>query len=78
MRILVLAKPGSKKEGVEKIWKDLLTGYDIYKVKINAKPVKWKANEAIIEVLADYFKTKKNKIKILKWNTAKYKLIEID
>jgi len=77
MKILVQAKPWSKKEWIEKIWKDLLTWYDIYKVKVSAKPIKWEANKAIVEKLAQYFKVPKSKIIIEKGGSSKYKLISI-
>ena len=78
MKILVVAKPNSKKKEIKKIWIDLTTSYEIYQIKTPAKPIKWKANESIIEILSDYFKIPKSKIKILKGNTTKYKLIEIE
>ncbi len=77
MKILVQAKPWSKKIEIKYIWKDLLTDLDIYSIKLIAKPIKWEANKQLIEILSDYFKVSKSNIKILKWNSTKYKLIEI-
>ena len=53
MRILVNVHPNSKKQRIEK---DLLGILHIY---ITQPPLKGKANKAVIEVLANYFKTKK-------------------
>ena len=50
---------------------------NIYKVKLKAKPIENKANLYLIELLADYFNTKKSNIKIKKGLTSRNKLIEI-
>ncbi len=78
MKFLVKAKPWSKNEKIEKIWKDLLSWLDIYEIKIKEKPIKWKANEAIINKISEFFKIPKHKVKLIKWNTSKLKLIEIE
>lgn len=48
------------------------------KVKLTAPPVDGKANKALIELLADFYDTPKNKIKIVSGLTSKNKLVEID
>jgi len=48
------------------------------KIKLTAPPVDGKANEALIELLADHFDIAKNKIKILKGLTSKNKIIQIN
>ena len=77
MKILIQAKPWSKKIEIKKIWKDLITNYEIYSIKLTAKPIKWQANNQLIDILSEYFNIPKRNIKILKWNTTKYKLVEI-
>lgn len=47
------------------------------KVYLNAPPVDGKANKALIELLAEYFKIKKNKIKIVKGLKSRDKIIEL-
>ena len=42
-----------------------LLGARILRVRINQPPENGKANKVLIEVLADYFKIKKNSIEIL-------------
>ena len=49
----------------------------ILKVHLKSPPVKGKANEELIEVLAEHFKMKKNQIKILRGHTSNAKEIEI-
>ena len=47
------------------------------KVYLNAPPIEGKANKELIITLADYFKIKKNKIKIVKGFKSRDKVIEI-
>ncbi|HLC70353.1 MAG TPA: DUF167 domain-containing protein [Patescibacteria group bacterium] len=47
------------------------------KIKLTTAPVEGKANEALVELLAEYFSTKKSKIKIVSGLTSKNKIIEI-
>jgi len=49
----------------------------ILKVKLTAPPVDGAANEALIELLAEYFDTSKSKIKIVRGLTNKNKTVEI-
>lgn len=47
------------------------------KVKLTAPPVDGKANESLVDLLSDYFNTKKNNIKITRGLTSKNKEVEI-
>ncbi len=47
------------------------------RVKLMAPPVDGKANDALREVLADYFKVKKSEVRILKGLNSPHKLVEI-
>lgn len=49
-----------------------------YKVKVIAPPVKGKANEAVIKLLADYFGKPKSSLNIIGGKTAKTKIIDIE
>jgi len=69
--IRVKAKPNSKKEGIKKL------GENFYEVRVSAPPEKGKANERIIELLAEFFKVPKKKIKLIKGEKSKEKLFEI-
>ena len=71
MRIFVKAKPNSKEEKVEKI--DDLN----YVVSVKELPVKGKANEAIKNALAVYFKTGSSRVKIVSGYSSRNKIIEI-
>ncbi|MBX4191342.1 MAG: DUF167 domain-containing protein [Candidatus Doudnabacteria bacterium] len=51
---------------------------DEYKVWTTAIPTEGEANEAIIEILAEYFNTPPSRIKIKSGNKSTHKLIEIE
>jgi uncharacterized protein YggU (UPF0235/DUF167 family) len=51
---------------------------DEYKLWTTAIPEKGEANEAIIEILADYFDTSPSKIRIRSGGKSTHKLIEIE
>lgn len=47
------------------------------KVKVDSPAKEGKANKRLVEILADYFKVPKSKIRILKGQNSKNKLVEI-
>jgi len=71
VKINVKAKPSAREEKVEKI--DELN----YIVSVKEPPIKGKANEAIRNALAVYFKTGSSRVKIISGNTSRNKIIEI-
>ncbi len=71
MKIFVKAKPNAKIEKIEKISE---TEFKIY---ICEPPEKGKANEAIIRVLAKYFKVAKTRVKIKAGQGSRNKIVEI-
>jgi len=71
MRINVKAKPNSREERVEKI------DEANYVVSVKEPPIKGKANEAIRNALAVYFKTASSRVKIVSGYTSRNKVIEI-
>jgi len=71
MRIQVKAKPSAREEKVEKI--DDLN----YVVSVKEPPIKGRANEAIRNALAVYFKTASAKVKIISGYSSRNKIIEI-
>ena len=71
IKINVKAKPGSKHEFVEKI--DEVN----FVVSVKEPPVDGKANLAIRNALAMYFKTGTSCIKIISGHTSRNKVIEI-
>jgi uncharacterized protein (TIGR00251 family) len=48
-----------------------------YKVSVRAVPEKGKANQAVIELLADHFGVTKSAVTILRGKSAKKKLIRV-
>jgi len=71
MKIFVKAKPGAREEKVEKI------DDSNYVVSVVEPPVKGKANEAIRNALAVYFKTGSSCVRIVAGHTSRNKIIEI-
>lgn len=71
MKINIKAKPSAREEKVEKI--DDLN----YVVSVEEPPVKGKANEAIRNALAVYFKTSSSRVKIISGYSSRNKVIEI-
>ena len=72
MLIKVKAKPRSKKEGVKEIAKNY------FEVRVNQPPEKGRANERIVELLAEYFDIPKSKVRLIKGETSKEKVFEIE
>lgn len=71
-RLQVRVLPNAKREG----WQGLWNGSH-YKVALRAPAVDGKANEALIDFLADFFKVPKRMISIVQGETARCKVIEI-
>ncbi len=71
MRIYVRVVPKSSQNKVEKI------SEAEYKVWVNAVPEKGKANQAVIKLLAKYFKIAKSRIEIVGGKTTKTKIIDV-
>jgi len=74
MKIFIKAHPNANKERIEKI--DSLDK-DHYSVWIKEPPVKGKANQAIVNALAEYFKIAPSRVKIISGYTSRQKTIEI-
>lgn len=72
MKIFVKAKPNAREEKVEKI------DDSNYIVSVKEPPVKGKANEAIRNALAVYFKTASSRVKIISGFGSRNKVIEIN
>ncbi len=71
MIIKIKVYPKSKEEKV--IERD-----GIWKVYVKSPAEKGKANRDVIEVLSNFFKVSKNKIKIIKGETSREKIVEIE
>ena len=71
MIIKIKTIPNAKKEKVIKE-----DGF--YKVKVKAPAIDGKANKAVVEALADFFKLKKRDIKILQGQKSRDKLIGVN
>lgn len=70
-KIEVTVKPGASRNAVEDL------GAAKYKIWVTARPDQGKANQAVIKLLADFFKVPKSRIQILRGETVRTKLIEL-
>ncbi|MEK7653637.1 MAG: DUF167 domain-containing protein [Patescibacteria group bacterium] len=71
MQILVEVKPNSSINKIEKITDN------VYKVRLTVPPKDGKANQALIKLLADYFKIAKSRITIKTGKISRTKVITI-
>ena len=71
MKLEVVVHPNSKNPQFKK---DLTGMLHVY---VNTPPLEGKANQAVIESLADILKVKKSKIILLKGGKSKKKIFEI-
>jgi|YelNatPaOPRAMG01_1025707.scaffolds.fasta_scaffold18709_4 uncharacterized protein (TIGR00251 family) len=70
MRVSILVIPNARKN-------EVVEEGDHLKVYVTAPPVHGRANEAVIEVLAEFFGVKKNKIRIIRGERSREKVVEI-
>ena len=70
MKISVKAHPKSRKT---QVIKKSDTEYEVW---VREAPDKGKANEAVIEALAEYFDAAKSRFKIISGKTSKLKIVE--
>lgn len=71
MRIYAKVIPRSSRNEVIKI------SEGEYKIKLTAAPIDNKANEMLLNILAEYFDVSRSSLKIIGGKTARVKLIEI-
>jgi len=71
MRIYVKVIPRSSQNKIEK-----LEGGE-YRVKLTAPPVDGKANQALIEILAEYFSVSKSAVVIVGGKTTNKKMVDV-
>ena len=71
LSIRVKVQARSSQEKIEE------TGIDEYKVWVTAVPADNQANEAMIEILSDYFNVPPSSIKIKSGHKSSHKLVEI-
>jgi len=71
VKIWVLVKPHSKTGEVRKI------SEGVYSASVAAPPREGKANQALIDLLADHFSVPKSSVRIVQGQTGKRKLVEI-
>ena len=77
MRITVKLTPGAKKNAVIG-WEEDLFGDKILKIQVTTVPEKGKANKAMIALLSKEWKVPKSAIKIVRGETSRVKILEVE
>ena len=70
-KIAVTVKPNAKKAEVTKL------SDAEYRVAVQPPAQDGKANEAVIDLLADYFGIAKSAVKIIRGHSSRHKLLEV-
>jgi len=71
MKVSIKVIPNAKKNEVSQEGEKL-------KVRVTAPAVDGRANKAVIEILAEFFKIKKNHVRIIKGEKSREKIVEIN
>jgi uncharacterized protein (TIGR00251 family) len=71
MKIFVHVTPNAKTSEVTKL------DENSFKVRVDAAPIKGKANIRLLEILSEYFQVPKSSIRILKGRGSRCKLVEV-
>lgn len=78
MKIFVKAKAGAKEDKITPPQPRLvLEKEELWIISVKEPPIKGRANEAIIGLLAKYFDISKSKIRLISGVTSKRKVFEI-
>lgn len=72
MKLIVKAKPNSKKPSVEK------TEEGVFVIAVKEKPENDRANQAIIKALATYLDISPSRLKIVLGRTSRKKIVELE
>ena len=71
MKIDVNVKPGSKTDSIEKVGDELV-------VRVKARAVDGKANEAVVKLLAKHFGVRQSQVTVLRGQKSRQKVVEIE
>ena len=71
-KIFVQVKTQARKDNILKI------SQQAYQVSVHAAPVAGKANREVVELLARYFSVPKSSVRVLRGQSSRKKLVEID
>lgn len=70
MKLLIKACPSASKNKIEK------TDEGHYKVSVTAPPIKGRANNMIVNLLAEHFHVPVSRVRIISGHTSSHKIIE--
>ena len=72
MKLTIKVKPNSKESGVEEIGPHHLL------IKVKAPPRENKANQEVVETLAEHLRVPKSRLSIVKGMKSKQKVVEVE
>ena len=72
MKLYIQVKPNAKVNKIEKM------DESHFKVQVKAPPKDGKANQAVVDVLSDFFDLPKSRFLIVRGENAKTKVVEIN
>lgn len=71
MRLTIHIKPNSKKVGIE------IVSENVWIVRVRERPIEGKANEAMIEAIAEKLNMPKSRLKLISGEKSKHKIVEV-
>jgi uncharacterized protein (TIGR00251 family) len=71
MRINVHVTPRARHASIDR------TERNRFRVAVTAPPHEGRANEAVIDLLAEYFRVPRSRVRIVRGQTARHKIVEI-
>ena len=72
MKINVKVKPNARRREVKQI------SADLFEVAVIATPTEGRANQAVIEILAEHFRTNRRSVKISRGFNSKFKFVDVE
>lgn len=72
LRINVKVKPNSRSNDV------VMLDNNLFEVNVSVPPEKGKANKKVIELLAEYFKVPKTSVSLIRGQSSRQKVFEIE
>ena len=76
MKIIVKVTPNARKNEIIEESTDLL-GTHCMKIKVNQPPEDGKANNAVLELIAQHFGVRKSQVRIIKGEASRTKVVEV-
>ena len=65
---------------IPRAWSERVERMDAthFRVAVTAAPREGQANEAVIEALAEYFRVSRSRVRIVRGQTSRHKIVEVE